>query len=92
MTYDTGKVDEMSRALVCDNCGESLTLNARGEHDGGEDAAWLRLEVGGQGYDLCTRSCVVAFLEHADVIAAHDAYAESITGVARAIAGEDDSQ
>lgn len=72
----------MSKALMCDACGEVLPLNSRGEHEGGEDAAWIRLTLASQTFDVCTRSCAVALLEREDVIAAHDAYTEVITGIA----------
>lgn len=80
----------MSRALVCDHCEESLVLNAKGEHEGGEDAAWIRLTIANESYDLCTRSCAVAFLDRPEVIEAHNAWAEAITDISRAIRGGDD--
>ena len=75
----------MSKALACDNCGETLTLDRRGESSDGEDAAWIGLELANEHYDLCTRSCVIAFLEREDVIAIHDGWSETITGIARSI-------
>lgn len=67
---------------MCDQCGETLPLDSRGEAENGEDSAWLSLSLANDSHDFCTRSCVHAFLERQDVIAAHDAYAESITGIA----------
>lgn len=81
----------MSKALCCDQCETTLPLNARGEHDGGEDSAWLVLELANERFDLCTRSCLTAFVEREEVIAAQDAWAETITGIARVVRGDDDS-
>lgn len=75
----------MSRALVCDQCGVSLVLNSRGESPDGDDAAWIKLSIANQSFDLCTRSCVVALLDEPEVIALHDEYTETITGIASLI-------
>jgi hypothetical protein len=80
----------MSAGRVCDHCGETIVLNRRGDADNGEDAAWLRLEAADEMFDLCTRACVVAFLDRDEVIKAMDAHTESITGIARSISGADD--
>lgn len=85
-----GGVSAVSAAKVCDNCGVTIQLNARGEADDGDDAAWLRLHAANESFDLCTRSCVVEFLERPGFVEAMDAWTETITGIARTIRGDDD--
>lgn len=75
----------MSRAMVCDLCHNTLTVNARGEDEAGESEAWLRLGIAGDQFDLCTRSCLHEFIDRPEVIAAHDARYEAIAEVARSI-------
>lgn len=81
----------MSRAMVCDQCGAVLPLNARGEAESGEDAAWLSLTAGGSTYDLCTRVCAHALLDDDDFRASVDAYTEIITEIANVVRDERDA-
>lgn len=81
----------MSRGRICDQCGTTLVVDKHGEDDGGESAAWLTLTAGdGSQFDLCTRACTIELLNDPEFIAATDAHAEVIVGVARAIRGDED--
>ena len=78
----------MSRALVCDNCGVTLgPLDKNGEHESGEDAAWVQVSARGlnEWLDACTRSCAVELIESGPFADAVDAQAEVISSIARAV-------
>lgn len=81
----------MSKGLVCDHCQSVIPLNARGEADSGEDAAWVRISTVGfdTTWDACSRSCAVELLE-GEIGAVLDAELEAITKISQAIGGEDD--
>lgn len=75
----------MSRALVCDQCGEVLILDDDGEASHGEEASWVTV-VGSGGChtaDLCTRACAIAWLEDPENIAAMDEHAEMVAEMVR---------
>lgn len=63
----------MSKALVCDQCGETLTVNGRGESATGEEAGWLVISGTWLRADLCTRACAIDYLNDPDFVEAHDA-------------------
>lgn len=76
----------MSRALCCDNCGTVLPINAKGENDAGEDAAWLVLKTTTQeSFDLCTRSCMHEFIDRPEFVEAIEAWQETIAEIAGVI-------
>lgn len=85
----------MSRGLVCDQCGDTLVLNARGDDQDGEKGAWLNIQVGDNSdlaADLCSRSCAIAWLEDPAVIQAMTEWQECLVGVALTIKeGQDDA-
>lgn len=78
----------MSRAMLCDQCDAVLPLNARGEHEGGEDAAWIVVHIATLKLDVCSRSCAHELLDRADIVAAHDSYLEVIAGITRDISDD----
>ena len=82
----------MSRGLVCDHCGTVLPLNAKGENEFGEDAAWLHISTGVMetAWDLCSRSCAVELLADGEVVAqVLDAELAAIAEITRGIRGEE---
>jgi hypothetical protein len=83
----------LSRALVCDQCGSALSLNAKGEHEYGEDAAWLKISTGAYAtaWDVCSRSCAVELIDNGVVASVVDAELQSIAEIVRAIHGEGDA-
>lgn len=81
----------MSDALLCDNCGEVLPVNERGDDANGDSAAWLVLKSTYGKFDLCSRSCVVEFCTHnGEFIETYEAGIAAVAAVTRAINGEDD--
>lgn len=81
----------MSAAVCCDNCGETLVVNDRGEDEDGEIHAWLRVGTrdGALVQDACTRSCAIALLgDDAPLGIAVDARQEGIAEVVRVIREE----
>jgi hypothetical protein len=76
----------MSRGLICDQCGTTIVVNDRGEHDAGENAAWLVVRATWMSYDLCSRACAVALIETPEFAERHDAELEVIASIAQIIA------
>lgn len=75
----------MSKAMVCDQCGDSIPLNDRGDNPDGEDGAWIEVRTTFGRYDLCTRSCVVQLMEDDDFAEQVNKEAEVIAEIAGAI-------
>lgn len=82
----------MSAGVICDQCGVVLEVSARGDDEMGEYACWLKIETTYGKYDLCSRACVVAFMEDEDFVAVMDAQAEVVAAIARSLRGEDDAR
>lgn len=78
----------MSRAMLCDHCGDTLVVNDRGEAAGGEEAAWLKITTTWMRADLCSRSCAVEMIQSPEFIARHDAELEVIASIATPIERE----
>lgn len=77
----------MSKGLICDHCETALALNARGDAENGEDAAWLRISTGGfdTSWDACSRSCAVQLIEVGPIGPVLDAELEVISEISRTI-------
>lgn len=80
----------MSNGIVCDNCGEVLVVNERGDAENGEEAAWLKIITSVDRYDLCSRACAVVLLDDPDFVERMDTQLELIASIAHAIIGETD--
>ena len=85
----------MSHAIVCNNCGDVLVLQANGDDENGESAGWLQVAVrDGEVWDACTRSCAVELLsDDGPVRPILDAHAEMVAEIARTVReGREDEQ
>lgn len=80
----------MSAAVLCDQCGTMLPVNARGDDEYGERAAWIGLVVAGSDYETCTTTCAIQFLQRDDVLEALADQLEAISEIARVIREADD--
>jgi hypothetical protein len=81
----------MSNAIMCDQCGETLALNSRGDDEMGEIAGWWELKGSVPG-DFCSRSCVIEWLNRDDVVAEDEAHQEAISEIARAILSDTNTE
>lgn len=85
----------MSKGRVCDNCGEVVVTDDRGEDDEGVIHAWIRVgtlddKLAG---DACSRSCAIELL--ADDTPLSLAIEERLAGIAaviRTLNGEEDDE
>jgi hypothetical protein len=57
----------VSHAVLCDQCDSMLRVDVRGDDVHGERAAWIRLVIAGDEYEVCTTSCAIQFLQRDDV-------------------------
>lgn len=79
----------MSAGLICDQCGETLVVNDRGDSETGEEAGWLKIRTVFASFDVCTRSCAVALIESDEFAQRLDAGAEIIAEITGAIRNDD---
>ena len=79
----------MSSMVACNNCGDSLILDKRGDDKKGERAAWLTLGAAGESYDLCSVACLSIFVRHAGFTEALAEWTEAVMGVAQTINEEE---
>ena len=77
----------MSKGIVCDQCGETLVLNSRGDDEMGEIAGWGAVELGDLKADVCSRSCAHEWLDREDVVKASEAWQETIAEIAAVVRG-----
>ena len=81
----------MSKGLVCDNCGNALALDERGDDENGESSAWVTIGTTYKRFDACTISCAEALLD-GPVREAADKALEMVMSIVRTLRGEDDEE
>lgn len=77
----------MAKALVCDNCGDKLIVNERGDDEAGESVAWLQVGNSQYSWDACTRGCAHTLID-GPVREVVDAHTEVVAEIARTIREE----
>jgi hypothetical protein len=81
----------MSAGMICDNCGDVLPVNDRGDAENGEEAGWVHISTTWVRADLCTRACAIAYLQSDVFVTRHEHELAVITEIANAIADDDGS-